>query len=269
MIVACPACKTRYEVDAARLRGGRGRLRCARCSAVFPVETGAGAPAAIASPTASPERAPARRIEVALVAMEAGAVRDAMLAALEAGRVRTLTATDGPGALESVRRSRPHLAVLAYHLPGLTGPEIASAIRDEATLAGVRIVLIGGPEHQARHGATATGAHDVEGHLRADADPAAIRHILLGVLGLSGGSIPGPSGDELARLAWLAAEDATLYHPKAVADARGARRATPELAEIIEAARLGCIDRHPELRSAAQGVETFVSELERALGVRN
>ena len=36
MIVACPSCHAQYRLDAARLRDGKGRLRCARCRTVFP-----------------------------------------------------------------------------------------------------------------------------------------------------------------------------------------------------------------------------------------
>jgi predicted Zn finger-like uncharacterized protein len=46
MIIQCPDCTTRYELDASRVPEGRIRVRCARCRYVFPIEAGAagGAP---------------------------------------------------------------------------------------------------------------------------------------------------------------------------------------------------------------------------------
>lgn len=41
MIVQCPDCSTRYELDDRRVPPGRIRVRCARCRYVFPIEAGA------------------------------------------------------------------------------------------------------------------------------------------------------------------------------------------------------------------------------------
>jgi predicted Zn finger-like uncharacterized protein len=38
MIVQCPDCTTRYELDDSRVPAGRIRVRCARCRYVFPIE---------------------------------------------------------------------------------------------------------------------------------------------------------------------------------------------------------------------------------------
>jgi predicted Zn finger-like uncharacterized protein len=38
MIVQCPDCSTRYELDDSRVPPGRIRVRCARCRYVFPIE---------------------------------------------------------------------------------------------------------------------------------------------------------------------------------------------------------------------------------------
>ncbi len=49
MIVQCPDCSTRYELEASRVPAGRVRVRCARCRYVFPIEG--------AAPDAAPEAA--------------------------------------------------------------------------------------------------------------------------------------------------------------------------------------------------------------------
>jgi len=55
MIIQCPDCTTRYELDDRRMPAGRIRVRCARCAYVFPIE--AEAPAAAPKAPAKPEPA--------------------------------------------------------------------------------------------------------------------------------------------------------------------------------------------------------------------
>lgn len=51
-------------------------------------------------------------------------------------------AGDGPAALEARRTSDAQLMVLDWHLPGMSGPEIARAVRTEAAWSGTRILMI-------------------------------------------------------------------------------------------------------------------------------
>jgi len=44
MIIQCPDCTTRYELDDSRVPAGRIRVRCASCAYVFPIEAEAPAP---------------------------------------------------------------------------------------------------------------------------------------------------------------------------------------------------------------------------------
>jgi predicted Zn finger-like uncharacterized protein len=46
MIIQCPDCTTRYELDDSRVPAGRIRVRCARCAYVFPIEAEAPVPEA-------------------------------------------------------------------------------------------------------------------------------------------------------------------------------------------------------------------------------
>ncbi len=56
MIVACPGCSARYEIEPDRLRPEGVRLRCTRCEAVFrvspPPATATGGPPAVSTPSA-------------------------------------------------------------------------------------------------------------------------------------------------------------------------------------------------------------------------
>ncbi|GAA3334799.1 hypothetical protein GCM10020358_00620 [Amorphoplanes nipponensis] len=54
------------------------------------------------------------------------------------------TALDGVSALELARRERPDLVVLDHGMPGLTGLEVAAALRADPHTAGLRILMISG-----------------------------------------------------------------------------------------------------------------------------
>jgi CheY-like chemotaxis protein len=56
------------------------------------------------------------------------------------------TALDGTAALELVRRLLPDLVVLDHGMPGLTGLEVATALRADPATAGVLILMISGSD---------------------------------------------------------------------------------------------------------------------------
>jgi len=157
VIATCPSCKARYRLESSRLKGGRGRLKCARCGEVFAVTT-ATPPATArepARPTPEDQERPAavkrllkasqgssRGIAVAVVACEAGPLREQVVSTLARAGMRTLTTDDGPTCLDMARRTRPKLVVASSYLPGLTGPELAGALRGEPALAHLVIVLL-------------------------------------------------------------------------------------------------------------------------------
>jgi len=64
----------------------------------------------------------------------------------EAAGHRVHTALDGPGALELVRRHGPDLVVLDHSMPGMTGLEVAAALRADASTAHLPILMITGSQ---------------------------------------------------------------------------------------------------------------------------
>ncbi len=55
---------------------------------------------------------------------------------------QVLVATDGNQALEMIQRERPALVLLDVMMPGKTGFEVCQAVRADASLAEVRILML-------------------------------------------------------------------------------------------------------------------------------
>jgi predicted Zn finger-like uncharacterized protein len=258
MIVSCPSCGTQYKLDSERLRGGKGRLRCARCRTVFPV--GGEEPAASAALPA-----PATRLDVALLAFEPGAVQKRFLAALQGAGLRVAHADDGPNALDVARRSRPRLVVTSFRLPDLSGPELACAVRDEPQLAATRTLLVGGPEPSLRWGASLAAIHGADAHLPMEAREPEIDRVVRALLGMPGGDIAAPPEEDVRAHARVAVADLRAYYGDEIEAGRREGRLHERVSEYLAHARLGCLDRFPELRSGAAGLAAWDDEVRKAL----
>jgi DNA-binding response OmpR family regulator len=79
---------------------------------------------------------------------------------LAAGFV-VIETSDGHDTLAAALQSPPDLALLDVMLPGLTGPEIARALRDDPATASVPIVMLSarGQDEDVRQGMAAGAAH--------------------------------------------------------------------------------------------------------------
>jgi len=82
----------------------------------------------------------------------------ALVEVLQADGIRTILATDGESALRKARADRPSLIVLDHHLPRVSGPDVALAIRGggDEFAARVPIVIVTDREQEA----TAESAND-------------------------------------------------------------------------------------------------------------
>ncbi len=88
---------------------------------------------------------------------------------------RVEVAFDGPSAIEKVRQHRPEIVLCDIGLPGMTGYDVAKALRAELD-GNIRLVAVSGyaqPEDVKR-------AEDAgfDAHLAKPADPAAIERLL-------------------------------------------------------------------------------------------
>ncbi|WP_346622225.1 response regulator [Blastococcus montanus] len=90
----------------------------------------------------APGSGPAGIVRV-LVADDEADIRDLVcLAVRKAGCQVVTSASDGSAALAAARAQLPDLAVLDVSMPGATGLEICSALRDDPATAGIRILLL-------------------------------------------------------------------------------------------------------------------------------
>jgi DNA-binding response OmpR family regulator len=79
---------------------------------------------------------------------------------LEQAGYEVITASDGERALELVRNRRPNLVVLDVMLPIIDGREVTRRIRDDASTAGIPVLLVSASVHE----------HEVQEGLEAGAD---------------------------------------------------------------------------------------------------
>lgn len=73
---------------------------------------------------------------------------------------RVVEAVDGPAALAAARAERPDLLILDWMMPGLTGVEVASALREDPAFADTPIIfLTAKSQDEDRHCAAAVRPH--------------------------------------------------------------------------------------------------------------
>jgi CheY-like chemotaxis protein len=162
--------------------------------------------------------------------------------------VRTLTTDDGPTCLDMARRTRPKLVVAASYLPGLTGPELAEALRRLPLLARARIVLLAA----AGTSAPPPGSVDADVVL-ASADASGELSKLVPEL-LASEAKDHPLDEEqakwLERQARVAAHELSLYHPLAT-DREALEAEAAETRDWLASQWPGCPKRARELFDAA------------------
>ncbi len=77
-----------------------------------------------------------------LVADDEPHMRTLVTATLDDARFEIIQASDGTSALDLVRRERPDLLVLDWMMPGMTGLEVATTVRDDPALATLPIIFL-------------------------------------------------------------------------------------------------------------------------------
>ena len=179
MIVACPGCSARYQIEPDRLRPEGVRLRCSRCEAVFrvspaPAETASFPPASappipVPQPEASGEPAPSlpppmsrptppkiasppidreRMVLIADPEVEQGKSTASALA--QWGLQPTLV-HDGVEAILAIQRLLPRAIVIDAALPKMFGFQICEIVKRNESLREIHVVLVGAIHNRNRY----------------------------------------------------------------------------------------------------------------------
>lgn len=77
-----------------------------------------------------------------LIADDEASLRSLVRVTLDSGRLRIIDAVDGDEALALARSEHPDLMLLDWSMPGMTGLEVARALREDPATAAIPIVML-------------------------------------------------------------------------------------------------------------------------------
>ncbi len=238
MIVACPGCGARYQIEPDRVRSEGVRLRCSRCEAVFrvsppPVAAGAGAaaaPAAHAPDSAAgaearrqpapsvrppmsrpaPSEAPAppvdreRAILIADPVVEQG---KATASALARWGLQPTLVHDGVEAILAIQRLLPRAVVIDAALPKMFGFQVCEIVKRNESLRTIHVVLVGAIHDRTRYRRPPEEIYGADAYLEREDLPGSLRSILEG-FGMLAPSGPAPTAAASAPAAMAPPEPA-------------------------------------------------------------
>jgi len=142
MIIACPACGSRYRIDPTGTTKAVGTAMCPQCGHRFEVVLSP--PSPNATPPASADTPVPAGKPTVLVVDDSKFFRDLVADVLKPLGLQFLLAADGAEALAIIRRARPALVVLDLNLPGMSGYDLLREVRGDDALAGIRLLAMSG-----------------------------------------------------------------------------------------------------------------------------
>lgn len=154
MVIKCPKCSEKIEVDDEALSTGEAKVRCGHCYAMFAVKKGVKkslapeAPVKEAPETIHEAPKPEQKIaadiniNIILVAMDGDAASKIINDLLVEHGFEVLHASDGRTALSLIQEKRPAVAILDVGLPQIFGFEISQIIKNSERLKDTIVILI-------------------------------------------------------------------------------------------------------------------------------
>src|SRR4029077_17742638 len=122
----------------------------------------------------------------------------------------------GDTALDFVRRTRAHLAIVNVYLKGKLGVEVTEEIRSDASLAHTRVILIGALFRANRFRANPTNLYGADEYIEEQIPEKEFRQIIRKLFPEVGHTeelpIEPKEYDEARRLARLILSDIVIYH---------------------------------------------------------
>ncbi len=291
MIVACPGCSARYQIEPDRLRPEGVRLRCTRCEAVFrvsppPASAAGQSPAAptpsapIPQPEAPKEPAPSvsppmsrpaqpvlqsppvdreRMVLIADPEVEQG---KSTASALAQWGLQPALVHDGVEAIMAIQRLLPRAIVIDAALPKMFGFQICEIVKRNESLRDIHVVLVGAIHDRTRYRRPPEEIYGADAYIERQELPDSLRSLLQGFGMLSAAPQPPPVSAAAAAPSTpsVAAPAPEAAPPPATAPApTPAPVAPPVMAPIVEAIPEPEIPAAPEIPESVGSVEPPVA----------
>ena len=211
MIVTCPGCSARYEIEPGRLRPEGVRLRCTRCEAVFRVsspQAAAGSADRVPSastpsvpmpqpeaprepaPSLSPPMSrpappilpspPVDRERVILVADPEIEQGKSTANALVQWGFQPALVHDGVEAILAIQRLLPRAIVIDAALPKMFGFQICEIVKRNESLRDIHVVLVGAIHNRTRYRRPPEEIYGADAYIERQELPGSLRSILQG-----------------------------------------------------------------------------------------
>lgn len=189
MLIVCPNCKNRFNIDPAIAQDNK-KLRCSSCRAVFGLVRKVPNEQAVAASLPT-------KLKV-VIANESVPFCEAVQKVLSSEPFELFICNDGKEALETVQRIRPELLLLDVALPTMFGFEVCERVRQDPALAGVKIVLIASIYDKTRYKRSPNSLYGADDYIEKHHIPDSLIPM---IYRLASGSVPditAPSAQELA-----------------------------------------------------------------------
>ena len=201
LIAACPRCSARYRVNSAALPPQGGRLRCAKCAAVFRVTQPARTPLPTqARALTSSGRAPGSERPtdgpVVVIGDSDPDSGKAIAQVLVDWGCEPVLVHDGVEAILAIQRVMPAAVVIDSDLPKMSGLQICELMKRNESLRHLPLVLVGVLHRQDRTRGTPEADFGADAYVERPQLPEALRPILRG-LGVALGERPAAPTPDL------------------------------------------------------------------------
>ena len=211
MIVACPGCSARYQIEPDRLRPEGVRMRCSRCEAVFRVspppvatEPAGASPPAVSPPTSMPKpkasgepapslpppmsrpappdlsSPPVERERMILIADPEVEQGKSTASALAQWGLQPTLVHDGVEAILAIQRLLPRAIVIDAALPKMFGFQICEIVKRNESLREIHVVLVGAIHDRTRYRRPPEEIYGADAYIERQDLPEALRSILHG-----------------------------------------------------------------------------------------
>lgn len=141
MLIQCPQCQARYRIDTTGAKKSSTRIRCPKCTHVFPVMIDE----YVTNESPLPVQKPAvTQADNVLVVDDSKFFRELIVDVLKPINLCCLLAADADEALALLRKQPIRLILVDLNLPGMSGYDLIRMVRAEPTLESIRILAMSG-----------------------------------------------------------------------------------------------------------------------------